>query len=143
MIKELIVNHRLDFIDSNHYMIQIASKGTIVGNDYNKDEVLVKYSDTQSGTPFGVLLTSVVNMDITKVNYTTDTIIGGRVHVIRSGNAILQFDKRLRLPMSQPIYVDRKNNTLTWKSVGHRVGQLVKRQDKDGLCNAVFSFFNI
>lgn len=130
--------------NDNYYMSHMAHAGTVVG--YEKREaggfVSAKPWDG-SGMPVGVLMSDVVNRDLSKqhLNFSANEVqIGSKIRIMVQGKLVISFGKGLRLPAGQPIYVDPKTGFLTWKCLSVQVGKLRRPQDKDGNCLVEVNF---
>lgn len=131
--------------NDNYFMNYVAQKGTVLAFDKRDNKngwVSAKHWDG-SGTPIGVLVTDVVNMDLTKnhLAFHADQVqLGGKIRIITQGKLLVRFGKGLRLPVGQPMYVDPKTGFLTWKALSVQVGKLRRPQDADGHCLVEVNF---
>lgn len=126
--------------NDNYFMSHVAQRGTVVAfekRDPKNQWVAAKPWDG-SGAPIGLLMTDVVDIDLSKESYlhssVHSTVKGGKVRLLTRGRLIGKFGKGLRLPVGQPIYVDPNTGFLTWKCLSVQVGKLRRPQDKDGNC---------
>lgn len=130
--------------NDNYCMLQPASIGTIVGFEKRHPSgwVSAKIWDG-SGIPVGLLISDVVNKDLTRehINFSKGEVqIGGKIRILTRGKVVQRFGKGLRLPAGQPIYVDPKTGFLTWKALSIQVGKLRRPQDADGYCLVEVNF---
>lgn len=126
-----------DKVNLNYFCNQVAEKGSVMG--FKK--ATSQYAEAclwneSNGNPIGIILTDVVNIDLTRshLNFHQQSVIGSKVQILTEGKVVWHMGKGLRLPFGQPIYVDPKTNKLTWKCLSKQVGHLVYPQEKDGWC---------
>ena len=87
----------------------------------------------------GISLNDVIKFNRNKFCY--DKVLeGGKVEILTIGEIIVKMNKRLQIPLYQPIYVDNKTSQLTWKKLGKEVGYTTKHQDKDGFVQIKVDF---
>ena len=124
-------------IDIRWFVTETTQRGTVMGAS-KKDNLAVPYHKGTGDAPLGVLLNDVVNMDLSRQRlnaYSGEVQQGGKVQILRRGQIMVKMAKSLRMPYGQPIYVDRKNGSMTWKKNGPRIGTLARNQDSDGWCS--------
>ena len=127
-----------DKVNLNYFCNQVAEKGTVMGfKKATSQYAEACFWNESKGNPIGILLSDVVNVDLTKnhINhYKGEVQIGSKVQILTEGKIVWHLGKGLRLPFGQPIYVDPTTNKLTWKCLSKQVGKLSSPQDKDGWC---------
>lgn len=137
---------KIDYIEydfDDHFMINTSMRGVILGTTAEDSRVVDLYNKC-IGLPIGILLNDVVSIDSipTRSHPPSVKYPGSRVNILRRGLIVEHFNKRLKMPMYQPMYVDQKTNKLTWKYVGRKVGHLHDNQDIDGFCRIYLDFGN-
>lgn len=124
-------------IDIRWFVSETTQRGTVMGAS-KKDNLVVPYHKGLGGAPIGILLSDVVNKDLSKQHlnfYNGEVQQGGKVQILRRGQIMVKMAKSLRMPYGQPIYVDRKSGSITWKKTGPRIGTLARNQGSDGWCS--------
>lgn len=107
--------------------------GDIVALKNKTNNVVCKIdSDRSNKVPIGMSRVNVISIDKTKYPVFTKTCLGSRIEILTRGQVVIKFNKKLNLPIHQPIYVDLKRGKLNWKKLGPMVGVTSSQQDKDG-----------
>lgn len=126
----------------DYYAVNTLKMGDVVG--INIDNMTVdRVHKTKDKIPYGISLHDVV--DINKLSYKFSYIQnisskGSRVRILTAGFIIQKFNKKLKMPIYQPIYVDLNKSILTWKKLGPQVGITGSNQDTDGFIKLKLNF---
>lgn len=73
------------------------------------------------GIPIGLSMCNVVPIKMNEnLDYYNNSYQGSKLSILTCGELIIEIDTDV--PIKQPIYVDMKNSSLTWRKVGPEVG---------------------
>lgn len=131
----------LEKINISYYAIEEMKVGDIVGLASLKANCVRKIGKVKikQKIPIGIAKQDVIKLD--QYNPILTPSVGAKIEILTKGEIVTRMDKKLRLPINQPMYVDLNRSCLTWKAIGPGVGYTTSFQDQDGFI-AVHIDFN-
>ena len=97
-------------------------KGMVLGISKSEYPIEVDLIYKTHGIPIGLSMQNIVSYNemCTRMLGNDETTSGSKIGVMTNGEVLIKCD--IDLPIRQPIYVDTRNATLTWKKLGPEVG---------------------
>lgn len=139
-----MIKHKIEYqqeVNIQYFAENIKiCKGKVLGQaSDNPSHVEYNIADLAQNcnNAIGISLCDVVNLNLMKqhINFHREDVqSGSKIIIMSAGKLRYHFNKDLKLPLFQPIYVDMKTSELTWRFRGIQVGRVIIPQDKAGWC---------
>ena len=140
-------NYYTESISIEYYANSPLKVGDIVAvKSTGKEPVVDRIHKTKRKVPIGISKVNCIPIDKLHFSHLRSRSIvplGSKIEIMKKGEIVAKFNKKLRIPTGQPIYVNLEKSTLTWKKLGPLVGTTTSDQDQDGYIKVKFNFEGI